>query len=87
MTPAVEEFIRRVLLCVLPSGFHRIRHYGPFASPKRAANIERLRDLIAGSKRTSELPPSHPQTMLSLTTPRRPPQPRSVLAAAGACAS
>ena len=29
---AVPEFIRRFLLHVLPSGFHRIRHYGLFAN-------------------------------------------------------
>ena len=28
MTLAAHEFIRRFLLHVLPSGFHRIRHYG-----------------------------------------------------------
>ena len=37
MTLAADEFIRRFLLHVLPSGFHRIRHYGFFASPGRAA--------------------------------------------------
>jgi hypothetical protein len=47
MTLAVDEFIRRFLLHVLPSGFHRIRHYGLFAGPKRAENIARLRELIA----------------------------------------
>ncbi len=47
MTLTADEFIRRFLLHVLPSGFHRIRHYGFFASPKRAANIGRLRDIIA----------------------------------------
>ena len=28
MTLATDEFTRRFLLHVLPSGFHRIRHYG-----------------------------------------------------------
>ena len=32
MTLAAGEFIRRFLLHVLPRGFHRIRHYGLFAS-------------------------------------------------------
>jgi hypothetical protein len=32
MTLASGEFIRRFLIHVLPSGFHRIRHYGLFAS-------------------------------------------------------
>ena len=46
MTLPADEFIRRFLIHVLPSGFHRIRHYGLFASQKRAANIARLRELI-----------------------------------------
>ena len=41
------EFIRRFLLHVLPSGFHRIRHYGLFAGTVRAHNIERVRQLLA----------------------------------------
>jgi hypothetical protein len=53
MTLAAHEFIRRFLLHVLPSGFHRIRHYGLFAGPVRASNIGRLRDLIAASDATA----------------------------------
>jgi hypothetical protein len=53
MTLAADEFIRRFLLHVLPSGFHRIRHYGFLASPGRAATIGRLRDLIAASNATA----------------------------------
>jgi hypothetical protein len=47
MTLSANEFIRRFLLHVLPSGFHRIRHYGLFASGTRAANIARIRSLLA----------------------------------------
>jgi hypothetical protein len=46
MTLAPGEFIRRFLMHVLPKGFHRIRHYGLFASGNRAANIARLRELL-----------------------------------------
>jgi hypothetical protein len=46
MTLAVDEFIRRFLLHVLPSGFHRIRHYGLFANGGRAENIARARELL-----------------------------------------
>jgi Putative transposase len=46
MTLATNEFIRRFLIHVLPSGFHRIRHYGLFANGSRADNLRRLRDLI-----------------------------------------
>jgi Putative transposase/Transposase zinc-binding domain len=47
MTLAVDEFIRRFLLHVLPHGFHRIRHYGLFASSSRAKTIARARELLA----------------------------------------
>jgi hypothetical protein len=46
MTLATDEFIRRFMLHILPKGFHRIRHYGLFASTGRAANIARLRELL-----------------------------------------
>jgi Putative transposase/Transposase zinc-binding domain len=46
MTLAVDEFIRRFLLHVLPDGFHRIRHYGLFANGGRAENIARARELL-----------------------------------------
>jgi hypothetical protein len=46
MTLATDEFIRRFLIHVLPSGFHRIRHYGLFASGKRVENITRARELL-----------------------------------------
>ena len=47
MTLDAAEFIRRFLLHVLPSGFHRIRHYGLFAGAVRARNIERVRQWLA----------------------------------------
>jgi hypothetical protein len=46
MTLATAEFIRRFLIHVLPSGFHRIRHYGLLASGTRANNIARARRLL-----------------------------------------
>jgi Putative transposase/Transposase zinc-binding domain len=46
MTLATHEFIRRFLIHVLPDGFHRIRHYGLFASAARADNIARARQLL-----------------------------------------
>ena len=52
MTLDAAEFIRRFLLHVLPSGFHRIRHYGLFASAGRAHNIERARHLLASPERS-----------------------------------
>ena len=54
MTLAAHEFMRRFLLHVLPHGFHRIRHYGLFASATRKANITRVRELMAVSTPTPE---------------------------------
>jgi hypothetical protein len=47
MTLAINEFIRRFLMHVLPQGFHRIRYYGLLTSPTRAKNIARVRALLA----------------------------------------
>ena len=52
MTLDAAEFIRRFLLHVLPSGFHRIRHYGLFAGTIRARNIERVRQALAAPERS-----------------------------------
>jgi Putative transposase len=49
-----HEFIRRLLLHVLPKGFHRIRHYGVFANGDRAANIARARELLSAAPRVAE---------------------------------
>jgi Putative transposase len=46
MTLDVGEFIRRFLIHVLPKGFHRIRHYGLFASSNRTETIARARELL-----------------------------------------
>jgi hypothetical protein len=46
MTLDADEFIRRFLIHVLPSGFHRIRHYGLFANANRANNIALARRFL-----------------------------------------
>lgn len=46
MRLATSEFIRRFLIHVLPTGFHRIRHYGLLASGVRKTNLARIRDLL-----------------------------------------
>ena len=46
MTLTSDEFIRRFLLHVLPSGFHRIRHYGLFANSGRRDNLAQMRELL-----------------------------------------
>ena len=46
MTLPAEEFMRRFLLHVLPSGFHRIRHYGLLANGMRQRHIDTARQLL-----------------------------------------
>jgi len=46
MTLGQDEFMRRFLLHVLPSGFHRIRHYGLLANSGRKDNLEKARELL-----------------------------------------
>jgi hypothetical protein len=46
MTLQTEEFMRRFLLHVLPSGFHRIRHYGFLANANRKAQVAVARELL-----------------------------------------
>lgn len=46
MTLAFEEFMRRFLLHVLPTGFHRIRHFGLIANNGRKDNIALARQLL-----------------------------------------
>jgi hypothetical protein len=42
----IPEFIRRFLLHILPSGFHRIRHYGLYANGHRAEKLTLCRTLL-----------------------------------------
>jgi hypothetical protein len=69
MTLPVDEFIRRFLIHVLPTGFHRIRHYGLLASGARAQNIARVRQLLTpaapvdptdGADHSNETDPPNP---------------------------
>ena len=46
MTLDTHEFIRRFLIHVLPSGFHRIRHYGLLASGVKADSLMLARKLL-----------------------------------------
>jgi len=46
MTLEPQEFMRRFLLHVLPSGFHRIRHYGLIANNARREKLVLARELL-----------------------------------------
>ncbi len=54
---STSEFVRRFLIHVLPSGFHRIRHYGLLASANRKANIAKIRTIL-GTETTTQDDPS-----------------------------
>ena len=51
MTLAGEEFLRRFLQHVLPPGFVKVRHYGIFAHPVKAAAIQRVRESLRHNAR------------------------------------
>src|SRR6266446_9205235 len=46
MTLGADEFMRRFLLHTLPSGLHRIRHYGLLANGNRKASLAAARALL-----------------------------------------
>ena len=60
----IGEFIRRFLTHVLAKGFHRIRHYGLFASSNRTKTIEVVRKLLdlapPAAEQTSDTDPAQP---------------------------
>jgi hypothetical protein len=47
MTLSADEFLRRFLCHVLPSGFQRIRHYGLLANRGKQEYLSRCRELLA----------------------------------------
>ena len=59
MTLDADEFIRRFLLHILPSGFVRIRHYGFLANRGRAANLALCRTLLGVADSSPQ--PSQPE--------------------------
>ncbi len=55
MTLTTDEFMRRFLLHVLPSGFHHIRQYGLLANAGRHAHLARARELLQAAPAHVEL--------------------------------
>ena len=78
MTLAIDEFIRRFLIHVLPTGFHRIRHYGLFANGGRAENLARARELLGvplkaeHKRRGNRLRSKRARALASMPVLRRP---------------
>jgi hypothetical protein len=62
----VDEFIRRFLLHVLPSGFMRVRHFGFLANRSRKQKLDRCRQLL-GLQPTPSVRKSARQLMLEIT--------------------
>ena len=60
MTLSADEFMRRFLLHVLPSGFHRIRHYGLLANAGRREHLARARELLHVVPAAAEPQPAEP---------------------------
>lgn len=62
MTLSADEFMRRFLLHGLPTGFHRIRHYGLLANASR-------RESLAQVRRALDAPPPEPIREETVKTP------------------
>ena len=74
MTLTALEFVRRLLLHVLPTGFQRIRHYGILANCHRQAKLALCRQLLgSGTAAEPELAEEtrEPRESLSSITPTR----------------
>jgi hypothetical protein len=74
MTLTALEFVRRLLLHVLPTGFQRIRHYGILANRHRQAKLALCRQLLgSGTAAEPEFAEEtrEPRESLSLITPTR----------------
>jgi hypothetical protein len=84
MTLSSDEFIRRFLIHVLPSGFHRIRHYGLLANSGRRDNLQKLRTLlqVAAEKTHEEKVCTDHQGDL-IESPDNPPSPTFVCTVCG----
>ena len=67
MSLAVEEFLRRFLLHVLPPGFVRIRHFGFFAHRRRATLLPLCRQLLGAA--VSETPSGDSESKSAAAVP------------------
>ena len=68
MKLAASEFMRRFLLHVLPTGFHRIRHYGLLANGSRKASLAVVRELLHAPP-SREIADDHCQDRGSTSSP------------------
>ncbi|MCP4701466.1 MAG: IS91 family transposase, partial [Gammaproteobacteria bacterium] len=64
MTLEADEFLRRFLLHIPPSGFMRIRHYGLLANRCKAAKLARCREILKLPEPESREPESAAEFLL-----------------------
>jgi hypothetical protein len=69
MTLDADEFIRRFLIHVLPSGFQRIRYFGFLGNCHRARNLALCRELLGPPAAMSRKPERSLGGQLSWTSP------------------
>jgi Putative transposase/Transposase zinc-binding domain len=69
MTLSPDEFIRRFLLHVLPSGFHRIRHYGLLANGCRRDHLAQIRELLAAVSMQADSKAAVAEAVIKAETP------------------
>jgi hypothetical protein len=71
VTLPAEEFIRRFLLHVLPSGFVKIRHYGLLAPCNAKTKLEKAKTLLLHMEPTHENRPANgkPQGKKATSSP------------------
>jgi len=54
MTLPADQFITRFLWHVLPSGYHRIRHYGFLNNGQKHANLATIREILTTEAQSAE---------------------------------
>ena len=73
MTLDAVEFLRRLLLHVLPRGFKRMRHYGLFANGRRKVTLPRCREILG----QAPVAPAETRPAVDASASAAPPRPRT----------
>jgi hypothetical protein len=73
MTLTGQEFLRRFLQHILPSGFVKVRHYGLFAHAAKAAALKKLRESLNAQGRSCLEAAKAILALLARTTQTPPP--------------
>jgi hypothetical protein len=73
MTLTGQEFLRRFLQHILPTGFVKVRHYGLFAHAAKAAALKKLRESLNAQGRSCLEAAKAILALLARTTQTPPP--------------